>query len=103
MTLLAVMTRCRVTQGAVSRVPISGALMGYLTGQLTLAGSLSTGAARSEPHMVPGTGRACRAPCVHRYGGGCVPGGVPRVQGVPGTVQGARTTPVSTSAYVECP
>ena len=41
-------TRC------VSRVPASGVQEGYLTGQVTRAFSLSTGAARSEPHMDPG-------------------------------------------------
>ena len=83
MALLAVMARYRVTQGAGVRVPISGATGCRLLGQVTSAGSLSTGTARSEPHRVPGTGRRAGSGSSRRGGR---PGGG---RGVPG-VQGAR-------------
>ena len=44
------MARTPVTQGAVSRVPFSGASVPALTGQGTCPSSLSRAAAQSEPH-----------------------------------------------------
>ena len=66
---LAVMARYQVTQGAWCRVPISGVAGPVLTGQATCRASLSPGADGSEPRRPPGRHDACRAPCVHRYGG----------------------------------
>ena len=78
LTLLAVMARNRVTQGACWRVPISGQYGPVLTGQGTCLMHVATGAARSEPsgpRAPPG-----RAPW-HIM---CGPAGVVRVLGVPG-------------------
>ena len=77
MASLAVMAVLQVTPGACSGVPISGAGTGHLTGQVTSAAYLATGAARSEPsearavhgrHGVPGV----------QYGPGVVGAGCTR-------------------------
>ena len=96
MTLLAVMAMYRVTRGAGQRVPISGATGRLLTGQVVLAGSLSTGAAKSEPHRGPGR-RAADGDGVYGMVAGA--GGVPGVAGA-GSVPEARTTWAGTSAYM---
>ena len=48
-----VRARCRVTRGAVTEVPISGARVPCLTGQVTSRASMSKGAAKSEPSGHP--------------------------------------------------
>ena len=62
MTLLAVTVRYWVTQGADQWVPFSGCQVPRLTGQVTRAGSMTTGTAKSEPHGASGTagGRGAR-------------------------------------------
>ena len=78
MTLLAVMARARVTQGAGSGVPTSGQYWAYLTGQVTSQASLTTGAAQSEPsgHLAAAgaaPGRSSTS-CQVRQGAGCTQG-----------------------------
>ena len=94
------MARCRVTQGACQWVQISGVIMAYLTGQGTKPQSLSTGAARSEPHGARGRypGRLVR---YGMYAGEGWPAGCTR--GVEGawSVAGARTAQGEMSAYTE--
>ena len=67
------MAGCRVTQGALAGVPISGLDWPGLTGQVTSGPYRATGAARSEPHGHPGTtGRtACTSWLVRVLGAGC--------------------------------
>ena len=74
------MARAEWTQGAGSRVPISGSLVPGLTGQGTCRHSLSTGADKSEPH---GTSRhaSARAMAVQCGTGGRVVWGGARVAG----------------------
>ena len=94
MTLSAVRHRAGVTQGAVRGVPISGYSMGHLTGQATCRLSLSTGAARSEPHGVPRgvvRGQQRSRPGGVRVAGA---GGVPRVPGARVGSRGAHHTGV---------
>ena len=75
MPLLAVMIGCGVTQGAGHGVPISGAMMGHLTGQVTSPASLAPGAGQSEPHggVWPPCRTCCAAcrPCRRVLGAGC--------------------------------
>ena len=86
MSVLAVMARYRVTQGAGWWVPISGCSMAYLPGQVTCLAYLSTGAAKSEPSEAPplSSDRATSMRCCTC--GGWL-GGVPGVQVVPGVDQ----------------
>ena len=79
MTLLAVMALFPVTRGADKGVPISGWYMACLTGQVTSPSSLSSGAARSEPHRTswPTAGTAGRGVAVDggpAGAGGCTRG-----------------------------
>ena len=103
MTVMAVMALLWVTPGACMRVPISGAKGAGLTGQVTKPGSLATGADKSEPHGTSWPAKVCRAPCVHRYGGGVGCGMYPGCRVVPGSVQEARTNQWCTSAYTGVP
>ena len=61
MAVLAVIAGCRVTEGAGSRVPISGCSVPYLPGQVTSRHNVATGAAQSEPsgHLTLSTGGRC--------------------------------------------
>ena len=95
------MAGAQVTQGAVQGVPISGQYGARVRGQAVLGRSLSTGAAKSEPHRPRWPpGRASRAACV-QGGRVCRVAGVPRVHGAAST-PGTRTTWSWTSAYTGC-